>query len=113
MFKKLLMSGAALALSAGVAQADFTLNVLHRNDVHSRVGPNNKSDSSCGAEDAVEGKCFGGMARVATKINELRDGIKAAGGNVITLDAGDQFHGSMIYNTYKGSVAAEHEHRRL
>ena len=47
------------------------------------------------------------MARVATKINELRDATKNAGGNVIVLDAGDQFQGSLFYSTYKGDAAAE------
>jgi 5'-nucleotidase / UDP-sugar diphosphatase len=44
---------------------------------------------------------------VATKINELRDSLKAAGQNVIVLDAGDQFQGSLMYTTYKGAVEAE------
>ncbi len=105
--KYLLSTAATLALLGTTAAADFTLNVLHINDVHSRIEPINRFDSSCGAEDDAEGKCFGGIARVATKITELRDGIKADGGNVITLDAGDQFQGSMMYTTYKGAAAAE------
>jgi len=105
--KFFLSTVATLALMGTTAAADFTLNVLHINDVHSRIGPVSKYDSSCGAEDDAEGKCFGGMARVATKITELRDAIKAEGGNVIVLDAGDQFQGSMMYTTYKGAAAAE------
>ncbi len=50
---------------------------------------------------------FGGVARVATKIKELRDSLTAAGENVIVLDAGDQFQGSLMYTTYKGAVEAE------
>ena len=102
-----LMSAAALALCAGSAQAEFTVHVLHINDLHSRIEPINRFDSTCGAEDDAEGKCFGGVARVATKINELRDSLKAAGENVIVLDAGDQFQGSLMYTTYKGAVEAE------
>ena len=106
-FKSLMLSAAALAVSAGGALADFRLNVIHINDLHSRIEPVNKYDSTCGAEDDAEGKCFGGIARVATKINELRDGLRAAGENVIVLDAGDQFQGSLMYTTYKGAVEAE------
>jgi len=71
--KRFLLSAGALALTAGMAQAEYVLHVLHINDLHSRVEPINKYDSTCGAEDDAEGKCFGGVARVATKINELRD----------------------------------------
>ncbi len=105
--KRFLLSAGALALTAGMAQAEYVLHVLHINDLHSRVEPINKYDSTCGAEDDAEGKCFGGVARVATKINELRDSLKAAGENVIVLDAGDQFQGSLMYTTYKGAVEAE------
>ncbi|MDZ7907807.1 MAG: hypothetical protein U5N10_06095 [Gemmobacter sp.] len=42
------------------------------------------------------------MARVKAKIDELRKQITDAGGNVIVLDAGDQFQGSLFYTTYKG-----------
>jgi 5'-nucleotidase/UDP-sugar diphosphatase len=102
-----LMSAAALAMFAGTAQADYTVHVLHINDLHSRIEPINRFDSTCKAEDDAEGKCFGGVARVATKINELRDSLRAAGENVIVLDAGDQFQGSLMYTTYKGAVEAE------
>jgi len=105
--KRFLFTSAALALSAGMAQADYTLHVIHINDLHSRIESINRFDSTCGADDETEGKCFGGVARVATKINELRDTLKAAGENVIVLDAGDQFQGSLMYTTYKGEVEAE------
>ncbi|MCF1710457.1 5'-nucleotidase/apyrase family protein [Tabrizicola sp. J26] len=100
-------SVAAIALSSGMAQADYTLHILHINDFHSRLEPINKFDSTCSAEDDAEGKCFGGVARVAAKINELRDSITAAGGNVIVLDAGDQSQGSLFYTTYKGAAEAD------
>ena len=105
--KPFLASAAGLALCAGSAFADYRLNIIHINDLHSRIEPINRFDSTCNAEDDAEGKCFGGVARVATKINELRDGLRAAGENVIVLDAGDQFQGSLMYTTYKGAVEAE------
>jgi 5'-nucleotidase len=105
--RKLCLSSAVLGLSAGLAQADFTLHVLHINDFHSRIEPVNAFDSTCSAEDAAENKCFGGIARLTAKIAELRAEIAAEGGNVIVLDAGDQFQGSLFYTTYKGEVLAE------
>ena len=107
MFARLLASSAVLTVMAGAASADYTLHVLHINDMHSRLEPINRFDSTCSAEDNQEGKCFGGAARVHTKVNELRDQISAEGGNVIVLDAGDQFQGSLMYTTYKGAAEAE------
>ncbi len=103
--KKLLSTAAALSTMAGVAHADYTLNVVHINDLHSRIEPISRFDGTCGAEDNAEGKCFGGVARLATKINELREQL--AGENLIVLDAGDQYQGSLMYTTYKGDVEIE------
>ncbi|QYK42625.1 MAG: 5'-nucleotidase C-terminal domain-containing protein [Paracoccaceae bacterium] len=102
-----LLSTSAFALAAGAAQADYTLHVLHINDLHSRIEQVSAFGSTCGSKDAEENKCFGGVARVATKINELRDALRAEGKNVIVIDAGDQFQGSLMYTTYKGAVEAE------
>ena len=105
--RALFLTSAVVALSSGMAQADYTLHVIHINDLHSRIEHINAFDSTCSAEDAAENKCFGGVARVATKIKELRDGLIAEGQNVIVLDAGDQFQGSLFYTTYKGAAEAE------
>lgn len=102
-----LASVAVLALSSGMAQAEYRLHVLHINDFHSRIEPINRFDSTCSAEEAAANECFGGVARVAAKIASLRDELAAAGENVIVLDAGDQFQGSLMYTTYKGAVEAE------
>ena len=97
---------AALALPAGGASA-FSLNVLHINDLHSRIESINAYDSTCSSEDEAEGKCFGGAARLYTAVNELRDELEAAGENVIVLDAGDSFQGSLFFTTYSGLAEAE------
>ncbi|MFC5736613.1 bifunctional metallophosphatase/5'-nucleotidase [Sinirhodobacter huangdaonensis] len=101
---RLFATVAALALSAGTAQADYTLHILHTNDLHSRIESINKFDSTCGAEEEAGGKCFGGIARVAAKVAEMR--TELAGQNVLLLDAGDQFQGSLFYTTYKGKDTA-------
>ncbi|WP_306118743.1 MULTISPECIES: 5'-nucleotidase C-terminal domain-containing protein [unclassified Roseitalea] len=100
-------SVSALALNTAMARAEFTLDILHINDLHSRIEPINRFDSTCSAEDDAAGECFGGVARVKTKIDERRSALTDNGGNVLVLDAGDQFQGSLFYTTYKGEAAAE------
>ncbi|WP_445810660.1 bifunctional metallophosphatase/5'-nucleotidase [Yoonia sp.] len=102
---RLLTTSCALALVAGAAAADYTLHIIHTNDLHSRIEPISAFDSTCNAEANAAGECFGGVARVITQINALRDEL--AGQNVIVVDAGDQYQGSLMYTTYKGDVEAE------
>ena len=99
------LAASALAIGAPSAHADFTLNILHMNDWHSRIESVNKYDSTCSAEDEGEGKCFGGAARLVTAVADARKRNK--GGNVVMLNAGDNFQGSLFYTTYKGAVEAE------
>ena len=103
MFTRFLASAAVLALSAGMAAAEYKLTILHTNDFHSRFEPINKYDSACGDEDNAEGKCFGGSARLVTAVEEAR----GRADNSILVDGGDQFQGSLFYTYYKGKVAAE------
>ena len=105
LYRTLTTTTCAVALSATAAAADFTLNIVHINDLHSRIEPINAYDSTCGAEDNAAGECFGGVARVKTMIDQLRS--EMADENVIVLDAGDQYQGSLMYTTYKGDVEIE------
>ena len=104
---RLLAAVSAAALFAGAAQAETVLHILHTNDVHSRIESINAFDSTCDAETIAAGECFGGVARIASKVKELRDRIQPEGGNVIVLDAGDQYQGSLFYTTYKGKEVVE------
>ena len=49
-------------------------------------------------EGEAAGECFGGVARLKTAIDAKRSEL---GENVIVLDAGDPFQGSLFYTTYK------------
>lgn len=98
---RLLSSAAVLALVAGTAQAEYTLHILHTNDIHSRIEPISKYDLTCSAEDDAAGECFGGIARLASAIDMKREELSDA--NVVLLDAGDPFQGSLFYTTYKGA----------
>ena len=104
MMKRLLTATAALALSAGMAAAEYKLTILHTNDFHDRFDPISKYDGPCSSEDNAEGKCFGGIGRMITAVAAAR----AAGGeNQVLLDAGDWFQGSLYYTQYGGDLAAE------
>jgi 5'-nucleotidase len=97
---------AGLTMAAPVA-AETKLTILHINDLHSRIQPINAYDSSCSAEDDAAGECFGGVARIATAVNTIRDALEAEGENVVLLDAGDQYQGSLFFTTYRGAAAGE------
>ena len=99
-----LFSASALALTAGTALADFELNILHINDLHSRIEAIGKTDSTCSEKDAAANECFGGIARVKSAIDARR--AELSDKNVLTLDAGDQFQGSLFYTTYKSAPIA-------
>ncbi len=111
----LLLLGVMLAVSGfgpvtgALAQGgDYTLTILHTNDVHAHVDQFTQYGSFCSDEDAAAGNCFGGVARRATKISE----IQAQGGNTILIDAGDAFQGTLFFTQYKGA-AAQHFMNRL
>jgi 5'-nucleotidase/UDP-sugar diphosphatase len=99
------LSASVLGLSAGVSFADYTLTILHINDWHSRIESNNKFESTCSAEEEGKGECIGGAARLVTVIAAERQ--KLAGQNVLLLNGGDNFQGSLFYTTYKGAAEAE------
>jgi len=84
--------------------AGFTVTVLHTNDTHSHIEQFDSFSSSCSEEEAAAGECFGGIARRATKLAELR----ASATNPILVDAGDQFQGSLYYTQYRGQEAADY-----
>ncbi|TIS57247.1 bifunctional UDP-sugar hydrolase/5'-nucleotidase [Mesorhizobium sp.] len=99
------LSASTLGLSAGASFADYTLNILHINDWHSRIESNNKYESTCSAEEETKGECIGGAGRLVTAIAQERK--KLEGQNLLLLSAGDNFQGSLFYITYKGKTEGE------
>ncbi|OSQ35654.1 bifunctional metallophosphatase/5'-nucleotidase [Thalassospira mesophila] len=99
----LLAACSMLTLGTAPALADYQLRILHTNDVHDRVESVTKYNNSCDTKGEADGKCFGGYARLTTAVRDAR----AQGGNVVLLDGGDQFQGSLFYTTYKGDFTAE------
>lgn len=99
------LSTSMLGLMAGASFADYTLNILHINDWHSRIEANNAYESTCSAEENSKGECIGGAARLVTAIADRRKALE--GENILLLNGGDNFQGSLFYATYKGTVEAE------
>jgi 5'-nucleotidase/UDP-sugar diphosphatase len=81
----LFLSGYAFADNSRESGKTYTLTVLHTNDSHGTVLP-------------VNGQA--GLAERATFIN----GVRARGGNVLLLDAGDINTGSALSNMFKGEI---------
>ncbi|XP_060557565.1 snake venom 5'-nucleotidase-like [Ruditapes philippinarum] len=80
----------------------FEITILHTNDVHARVEQFNKYGSACSGSDASDGKCFGGVARRLSKVQQIRNSHE----NVVLLDAGDQFMGTTWFNVHRGHATA-------
>ncbi|XP_018422636.1 PREDICTED: 5'-nucleotidase isoform X1 [Nanorana parkeri] len=76
----------------------FQITILHTNDVHARVEQSSRDSGKCGNP----ADCYGGVARRFTKVKEIRANQQ----NVLLLDGGDQFQGTIWFNVYAGMEAA-------
>lgn len=76
----------------------FELTLLHTNDIHARIEETSEDSGKCSAP----GLCFAGVARRFAKVSEIRKKEK----NILFLDAGDQFQGTIWFNYYRGAEAA-------
>ncbi|MDY0041629.1 MAG: bifunctional metallophosphatase/5'-nucleotidase [Desulforhabdus sp.] len=95
----LLLAAQLIPVSSGWAKnSEYNLTILHTNDVHARLMELDAVGDTCEAEEALKGECFGGVARRATLIREIRKND----GNFILVDAGDQFQGTLFFTKYKG-----------
>jgi 5'-nucleotidase len=101
--KKLLVGLSLIATTALYPSATDTkplsLQILHINDHHSHLDPS-KLDLKFDGKTKTRIK-VGGIARVATKINELRTP------NTLVLHAGDANSGTLYYTLFKGKADVE------
>ncbi|XP_070776889.1 snake venom 5'-nucleotidase-like [Enoplosus armatus] len=88
----------SLLLNCSGSGSTFEVTLLHTNDNHARIEETSEDSGKCPAR----GPCFAGVARRFTKVSEIRKKEK----NVLFLDAGDQFQGTVWFNYYKGAEAA-------
>lgn len=95
MLRKLSFSVVVLSMllltlgSAGAQDETFALTLLHTNDTHAAHQPNNNGD--------------GGVARQMAVVNQVR----AEGGNMLLLDAGDRFTGTLFHRVFLGQDNVE------
>jgi 5'-nucleotidase/UDP-sugar diphosphatase len=74
------------------ADEPITLTILHTNDIHAHLESFEPSNQPL----------QGGVARRYTAIQQ----VKAEGGNVILVDAGDAFQGTLFFNQWHGEEEA-------
>ncbi|MBQ3060391.1 MAG: bifunctional metallophosphatase/5'-nucleotidase [Desulfovibrio sp.] len=102
---RLLLLAASLALAAcaskspTVQEAGLELVILHTNDTHAHVAGIDKYGNA--AFETAESR--GGFGRIAAAVRAF----KADHDNVLALDAGDQFQGTLFYSVNKWSLLAE------
>ncbi len=86
----ILLAMLMLALGSAAAQDEtFALTLLHTNDTHAAHQPNGAGD--------------GGVARQMAVVSQIR----AEGGNVLLLDSGDRFTGTLFHRVYLGQDNVE------
>ncbi len=91
-----------LAAGTALAGGNFSLTILHTNDIHAHLASFDELGAFCTKEKEAAGKCLGGAARLATAVARER----ARGGDFLLLDAGDQFQGTLFFTKYKGEACA-------
>lgn len=103
--REVLKAGLALTplgVAFGKAQGGFTLTLVHTNDTHAHLEP---------VELTLSGKKtpVGGVARRIA----LFDRLRASRRNLLFLDAGDVFQGTLYFNQYRGLADRYFMHRAL
>ncbi|CAH1800914.1 unnamed protein product [Owenia fusiformis] len=95
----------AICCMSGMLDVHAALNVtiLHTNDIHARMEQFGKYGSPCKPEELANNQCYGGVARRFTKIKEIRQMEE----NVLLLDAGDQFLGTVWFHAFDGLANAQ------
>jgi len=104
LMRKLFLGVAVWLLVVGPALAgqDYALTILHTNDIHAHLQPFGGVGAQCDQADDAAGKCFGGVARLATAVARER----AKDGPSLLLDAGDQFQGTLYFTAFRGEPLA-------
>ena len=95
-FMRFLSTALFFALSLTAVSSfsqDYQLELIHTNDLHSNFLPFKTDGSSCENQE-----CLGGFAKIKTFIDEQRK----ENPNLVLLDAGDRFSGTVFYTLRKG-----------
>ena len=91
-----------LLLQSVVVVTAYDLTILHTNDLSDRMEQFDDNYARCSDDEASNGECFGGFARQATAISDIRGSEE----NVLLMDAGDQFQGTLWFYYYMGRATS-------
>ncbi len=84
-----------IGIQYGYNHQSFTLNLVHTNDLHAHLIPFHPDNRVCDYQSA---DCRGGFARIKTLIDDYRTKHP----DMVLLDAGDRFSGTVFYTLRKG-----------
>ena len=68
------------------------LTLLHVNDIHSHFEEVNINTATCKDDDRARGQCYGGVARMATYVKNIRERDP----ETLFLNAGDFYQGTRL-----------------
>jgi len=86
-----------------VVSGEYNLHLLHVNDIHSRFDQTDKYSGRCSSKEAANEECFGGVARLKKVVDDLKD----EHGNVIFVNGGDFYQGTIWYTKFKWKVVSK------
>ncbi|XP_070394293.1 protein 5NUC-like isoform X2 [Dermacentor albipictus] len=87
------LAACLLLLPQALLAAHFSATVLHTNDVHGRFEQVTPSGTRCTKQASEAHQCVGGIARQKTLVMRAT----ASGANVLFLNSGDYYQGSIWY----------------
>uniref|UniRef100_A0A6B0VFR5 5'-nucleotidase n=1 Tax=Ixodes ricinus TaxID=34613 RepID=A0A6B0VFR5_IXORI len=87
----------SVSVSLGSDDEPFTLTILHTNDVHSHIEETSKYGGVCSDKDKANKTCVGGVARIVTKVKEL----KQIHPHALFMNGGDFYQGTPYYTILK------------
>ncbi|CAH1776836.1 unnamed protein product [Owenia fusiformis] len=92
-----------IALTLCAVSLGFNVTVIHTNDCHARIEESDRLGGPCPQKEKDANKCFGGVARRFTAVKDIRENHE----NVIFLDAGDQFQGTIWFYAFEGRATSQ------
>uniref|UniRef100_A0A6B0VEZ0 5'-nucleotidase n=1 Tax=Ixodes ricinus TaxID=34613 RepID=A0A6B0VEZ0_IXORI len=92
----------SLAAPRRADEKGFTITVLHTNDIHSHFLQSDKRGGNCTEEKAQNLSCYGGVARILTKVREIKKEEK----NTFFFNAGDFYQGTVWYTVLKYNIVS-------
>ncbi|CAN7999448.1 unnamed protein product [Ixodes hexagonus] len=84
------------------SEGDFNITVLHTNDIHSHLLQSDIRGANCSEKKANKSECYGGVARIVTKVRELKNSSE----NPLFFNAGDFYQGTVWYTVLKYNIVA-------